>query len=102
MSEKLIVYITKYALTRGIIRAKAQTCDDIGKGIISAAIDPRENNHLFFGEGREWHRTLGEAENRFESMKSEKYDNLKNQMLKLAHKQIKMIDLIEKGDDCHK
>lgn len=70
-------YITKYALTKGILEKEAEEC---GNGMIAT----REKwNAYFHGEGKEWHRTKEEAIKRAEEMRKKKICSLEKQIEKL-------------------
>lgn len=78
------VYITKYALTLGIIiREDAEEC----KTSPSMIRVPSENicysDAYYHGEGREWCRTEDEALKRFEELKEKKLKSLSKQIRKI-------------------
>lgn len=68
------VYITKYALTKGITETEAKEFNDI-PGMVRA-----KDGTFFHGEGKEWHRTREEAVKRAEEMKMQKIDSLKDRL----------------------
>lgn len=72
------VYITRYALTRGIIELELEEESVSGKGC-SARSDL--NSNFFYG--KEWHRTLEEAKKDAESRRDRKIESLKKQLAKL-------------------
>lgn len=66
-----VFYITKYALTTGIIKARGRVCEppsmiDIGKG-------------QYF-HGCDWHETMEAAESRVAAMITKKIASLRKQM----------------------
>ena len=79
IEEKLMkVWITKYALTKGIIETEGEVSDDFpdildAKGIV---------NYLH-GEGKEWHMTKESAVQKAEEMRQKKIASLKKQIDKL-------------------
>lgn len=70
------VWITKYALTKGILIKEAEECDF--NGMIKA-----KYGSYYHGEGREWHRTKESAIKKAEEMRQKKIQSLKNQIEKL-------------------
>jgi len=70
------VFITKYALTKGILEFEVTEKDDmvsVGGNFL----------HNFHGEGKEWHRSINEARIRAEQMRLNKISQLKKQIQKL-------------------
>lgn len=84
--SKIRVWITKYALTDGVreVEAEVTNIDDM---IIAGFWDYRQD---FWGEGKEWHRTLEGAQQKALQMKNAKLDSLARQMDKLAGLQIRL------------
>lgn len=72
------VWITKYALTDGIIEADAEPC---GLDVISASWDNGERCNNFKGE--EWWRSKKIAIEVAEEMRQKKIESLKKQIKKL-------------------
>lgn len=70
------VYITKYALTSGIIEADAEILT--GDMILING----DWNRYFHGEGKDWHRTFEEAYKKAEQMRIKKIASLKKQLSK--------------------
>ena len=52
--ETITVYVTKYALTRGILRMQVRLCGEQFPGMVDAG-----GMRCYHGEGRDWHRTFG-------------------------------------------
>lgn len=79
------VWITKYALTAGIIEAEG---DIAAPGMISYhdATGPARQ----FAHGKDWHTTERDAFNRAEEMRQKKIASLKKQIKKLEGMQIKV------------
>ena len=73
---KFEVWITKYALTSGILYKKATPCGngrmiEVGRG------------SYFHGEGRDWHRTLESAQKKAEVMRVKRIASLKKSIATL-------------------
>jgi len=80
MSDSFKVWITKYALTQGIIEGEAEICH----GVSESMIELLESNKMYFhGEGREWHRDKESAIKRAEEMKLKKIASIEKQLEKL-------------------
>jgi len=73
------VWITKYALTAGII--ETELAEEVRDGMIRANIGMASN--YFHGEGREWHKTKESALRRAEIMRANKLDSLRKQIAKV-------------------
>lgn len=72
------VWITKYALTIGIIEINAEITED------GSAYDMGSSFPAYYhGEDKEWHRTKESAIARAEEMRQKKIESLKNQIEKL-------------------
>lgn len=71
------VWISKYALTKGIYQVEGKTCEDSGSPGMFVG------REYFHGEGKQWHRTEREAVHRAEDMRAAKLVNLKKQIAKL-------------------
>lgn len=70
------VYITKYALTNGIIEAEAELCNDRGMIVVGRTT-------YYHGEGKEWHRTREPAVERAQLMRDAKLEFLGKKIAKL-------------------
>lgn len=77
------VYITKYALTEGIVEAEAEVWSDVSDRMISL------KTHMPFAivHKPDWHETRAQAVERAYEMKSKKINSLK--------KQLKRVDALE-------
>lgn len=71
------VWVTKYALTKGIFEDDVEISGDFPH---LAQSSPTKYYH---GEGKEWHRTKIEAIQRAEEMRKKKVRSLKKQIEKL-------------------
>jgi hypothetical protein len=74
------IFITKYALTMGIIEGEAKPTRI--PGMIQVVGQP--SWVYFHGEGRDWHRTREGVLNRAEEMRIKKLKSLDNQIKKLS------------------
>lgn len=73
------IYVTKWALTQGVIEVDAEINDDgtlVSWGRMSSA----------YGEGRQWHRDAASALRRAEEMRKAKIASLKKQLARLERK----------------
>lgn len=69
------VFITKYALTKGVLEEEVIDCGD---GSV------RNQFYVYFhGEGKEWHKSKESAEKKAEEMRQNKIASLKKQIEKL-------------------
>ena len=75
----MIVYVTKYALTKGIMQFDAEIEGDLIKVIINGY------TNFFTGEGNEWHITIDGAKERAEKMRIKKIESLNKQMKKITN-----------------
>ena len=71
-------YITKYALSDGILEADGETSEN-NPDMFSLPM----TCHFFHGEGKEWHRTFEDAVSRANEMRVKKISSLKKQIAKL-------------------
>jgi hypothetical protein len=71
------VFITKYALTKGIIEAEGEV-----DGTMVVMIDPKRG-YRWYAHGNDWHRSLPAAESRTVEMRNNKIKSLKKQIDKL-------------------
>lgn len=72
------VWITKYALTKGIYEMEVESESKDGKSVYGKAW-----NDSFHGEGIEWCNTKGEAVKRAEEMRIRKIKSLEKQIDKI-------------------
>jgi len=73
-------YVTKYALTMGILELEVEDADD---GMIK---DTRGQFPSYYhGEGKEWHRTREAAVKRAEVMRTKKIASIKKQLAKIEN-----------------
>jgi len=72
------VWITKYALSRGIFEMDVRSQSEDGKAVYGKAWD-----QCFHGQGIEWCKTKTEAIAIAEGMRQKKIDSMKKQIEKL-------------------
>lgn len=74
------VWISKYALTKGIFEMDAEE-STVSPDMVTNVANPwREHYH---GEGRQWHRTWGDAVVRAMEMRDAKVKSLRKKLAKL-------------------
>ena len=76
------IYITKYALTQGILIADAEIKPEY-KGMATTRKTPGSIQQHF--HGKDWHYTIEEAEKRVEEMVRKRVDRLKKELKKLEN-----------------
>ena len=80
MSDTIKVFITKYALTEGIIEKDAELCDD------NKMIKVKEKGcFAAYFHGEDWHRTRESAVKRAEIMRDRAIKSAENRILKLKN-----------------
>ena len=72
------VWITEYALTKGIFEMEVESMSEDGKSVYGKAW-----NDCYSGEGKKWHRTKKAAIDKAEEMRQKKIASLKKQIEKL-------------------
>lgn len=72
------VWVSKYALTKGVYEAEVRDC---GTGTVNDT--SKWGGFCYYGEGQEWHRTREEALTRAEKMRVAKITALHKQISKL-------------------
>ncbi len=78
----MIGYITKWALTQGIIETELIVCSDTSTDMVKA---PKLGAHAYLHrEGSEWHRTRESAVVRANEMRLKKVAALQKQIKKLS------------------
>lgn len=76
--DKQTVWITKYAITRGIYELEISRISEDGQTVYGKAW-----NDSFRGEGKNWCRTREEAVKRADAMRLKRIEDLKKQIAKL-------------------
>lgn len=87
LNKKVIfdVYITKYALTKGIFKSRvviSTFCETMVRDV--------KTQICYHGEGRDWHRTVESALKRAEEMKRKRIISLKKSIEKLEKLKFKI------------
>ncbi len=87
-------WITTYALSAGVLEVETKEPTRDYSNMIQVV--PAENPHLgwsftvyFHGEGKDWHKTLDSARQKFEKMKHNKIVSLRKQLAKLEKQEFK-------------
>lgn len=75
------VYVTKHALTRGILKLEVRQ-SKLTPSMVCCSEDPNWSDY-YHGEGINWHRTLEAAKARAENMRQKKLIALENALNKL-------------------
>jgi len=77
-NDLLEVYVTKYALTKGVQKRRVKLTS------VSGMVKDSEEGHLYYhGKGKDWHYTLSAATKKAIEMKTKKVKSLKKQIHKL-------------------
>lgn len=74
------VYITKYALTKGIYEIEAEICENINPDMIKSTSNRNETYH---GKGNNWHTDRDKALIAAKGMRDRKIKSLHTQINKL-------------------
>ena len=90
---KETVYITKYALSQGILKVEAEVVSDDGDMISWRPEGKYTLRQYFHGRGRDWHTTLESAMKRAEDMRLRKVASLNKQLHKIATTAIQVVEL---------
>jgi hypothetical protein len=78
------VYITKYALTKGILKLDGERSNSCASMlVVRTKVPGRTYDNYYHGEGRDWHRTLEGAKQKAEAMRKKRLVSLENSMEKL-------------------
>lgn len=83
-NNKFTVYVTKYALTQGILKVEVEACDDDPRTSAMVCYKGWGMNTYFHGEGRDWHRTFDQAVKRARKMQEAKLKSLDKQRALIA------------------
>ena len=82
----MIAWITKYALTTGIIQHEGEISPRFPNMFVVKGKDPLTMTQHFHGEGKEWHRTKQMAVLQAEEMRLNKIRSLSRAIAKLEAK----------------
>ena len=88
MAEQITAWITKYALTKGILEVRGEIHASNKNMLVYAGTYDR----YAFGFGKNWHLTLGTAILQAEHMRIEKIASLEKQLAKMRALNIKVVD----------
>lgn len=75
------VWISKYALTKGIFEIDVEDDEYVAKGMVTDRRNPYRAS--YHGEGREWHRARADAVVRAKQMQRDKLRSLQKQIDKV-------------------
>lgn len=89
MSTTITVYVTKYAISRGIVRCRAEY-DPQYPRMVKTKTQPQ---YLFHGEGKDWHRTIEGAVERAEELRVAALEAANNRIKKLSAMTFTMFDV---------
>jgi hypothetical protein len=84
------VWITKYALSEGIIETTADHCLEVCPDGSMIAVGSGIARQHFHNEGLEWHRSLESATKRAEDMQKRKVASLQESIDKVRAKRIEV------------
>lgn len=82
----LIVYITKYALTTGIIKAEGRISDDM------VVYTPKGGGFRQYAHGKDFHFTEEDARSRAEEMRIAKLKSLDRQAKKVSAMKFEIVE----------
>ncbi len=83
--KKIKAYVTKYALTSGILVVEAEHCTDIDPNMIKFGA-------MNYAHGKDWHQTLKAALTRAEDMRKRKLTTLRKQVAQLEKLKIEVVE----------
>jgi hypothetical protein len=85
-TKKIKAWVTKYALTSGILVVEAEHCTDSDPGMIAFG-------EMNYAHGDDWHRSLEAALSRAEVMRRKKLAALRKQVTRLETLKIKVVEV---------
>ena len=85
-NPKIVAWVTKYALTKGIMKIEGEICNDLDANMFSFETD---YTHSVFKN--EWFQTEAEALAHVEIMRKKKIASLTKQINKITNQKIKII-----------
>ena len=88
--ERFTAWITKYAMTDGILERKVEDCFDISAAMVKD-IQTREYSGIYY-HGKDWHRTKAEAIKRAKEMQVAKLKLIDQQRKRIAAFRFEEID----------
>jgi hypothetical protein len=84
--EQITAWLTRYALTQGILKVSGEVCHNISSGMLSYGGGG-------YAHGNDWHRSVEAATARAEKMRADKLASLRKQIAAMERLQIKVKDL---------
>jgi hypothetical protein len=87
INPKITAYVTKYALTDGIIKVYAEHCVSVSDKMIAFPAGAHSQNYI---HGNDWHFTEGDALAKAEEMRQKKIASLKKQIARLEKLEFKI------------
>lgn len=88
--EFIKVWVTKYALTTGLLCVDAEVCHNISSDMVTWG-----DKFSQYAHGKEWHRTEAEALKCAEKMREAKIASLKRSISKLEKLEFKAYEKLE-------
>lgn len=84
IDEVFTAYVTKYALTQGILTVNAQLCERSSTEMIEV-VGSRSGgvSQYFHGKGKDWHTSMADAIAKANEMRLKKIESMKKQIEKL-------------------
>jgi len=73
--ETIIAWVTKYALTSGILKVSGEVDHDIASDMFTWGGNDMQRN---YAHGKDWHRTESDAKKRADEMRLKKIDFHRN------------------------
>jgi hypothetical protein len=77
-------WITKYALTTGILEVSSSEAEECGSGMLRVRRPKDYFDQYMHGEGRDWHKSLESAVSRAETMRKSKIASLQKSIAKMT------------------
>ena len=85
--ETFKAWVTKYALTKGVMIVDAMSCGEISNDMITYKID----GHTNYAHGPDWYKTEKAAMLRFDELRHRKIKQFEWQIVKLGRMTYKVI-----------
>jgi hypothetical protein len=79
MSKRFTAWVTKYALTEGIMKMQVEDCFDTSPNMVK-----KVNGQLTFFHGQDWHRSHADAIKRAKEMQAAKLKSIDKQRARIA------------------
>ena len=91
------IYVTRYALTRGILEYEGKVSEAYPNMAICESADGLNREEAF--HGNDWHRTLDEARKRARTMRQNKINSLRVSIQKLSSLTFEGVTTISSGKE---